>query len=74
MKINNINLEMTDACNLRCAMCDIWKEKNNSYFTADMVDHIFSSDVLSEEVDITLTGGEVFLHPELFTLVDKIND
>ncbi len=72
MKIESINLEMTDACNLRCAMCDIWKEKNNSYFTAEMVEEIFSSNVLSEKADITLTGGEAFLHPELFFLVERI--
>ncbi|MCK4881400.1 MAG: radical SAM protein, partial [Candidatus Omnitrophica bacterium] len=72
MKIENVNLEITDACNLRCTMCDIWKEKKNNYFTAGMINDIFSSDVLSEAVDVTLTGGEVFLHPELFSLVERI--
>ncbi|MCK5344320.1 MAG: radical SAM protein, partial [Candidatus Heimdallarchaeota archaeon] len=72
MKIENINLEITDVCNLRCTMCDIWKEKKNDYFTVGMIRDIFSSDVLSEAVDITLTGGEVFLHPELFSLVEWI--
>lgn len=72
MQIENINLEMTDACNLRCVMCDIWKEKNSSYFTAEMIDKVFSSNVLSEKVDITLTGGEAFLHPEFFSLVARI--
>lgn len=73
MQVENINLEITDACNLRCAMCDIWKEKHNSYFSIDMVNNIFESTAVSKNVDITLTGGELFLHPELYEITEKIN-
>jgi len=72
MKIKYINLEVTDACNLRCSMCDIWKETNNSYFSEQMVDAIFSSHYISENIDVTLTGGEVFLHPKIEDLTVRI--
>ena len=73
MRVENINLEITDACNLRCAMCDIWKQKHNSYFSVGMVNNIFESSAVSKNVDITLTGGELFLHPELHAITERIN-
>src|SRR3989338_2656465 len=74
MYIEHINLEVTDACNLRCTMCDIWKKKKNNFFTYEMVHHVFSGASVSPNADITITGGEAFLHPQLVPLVRLINE
>ncbi len=64
-KIKNMNIAITNKCNLKCIMCDIWKEKPKIDLSINNVKKIFQSKVLDRNLDIALTGGEPFLHEKL---------
>jgi MoaA/NifB/PqqE/SkfB family radical SAM enzyme len=53
-------------------MCDIWKEKNKSDLSIDTVKKILDAQCLDEKLDITLTGGELFLHKGWGQITDAI--
>lgn len=70
--ITDLNLEIIDICNLRCTMCDIWKNQDPHYLWVDDVRNILSSQYLDTNVDITLTGGEPLLHPNIVDIIREI--
>jgi MoaA/NifB/PqqE/SkfB family radical SAM enzyme len=53
--IKAINLEVIDICNLRCKMCDIWKNKIPNYLSEENLENIFSSKFIDKNTDISLT-------------------
>jgi len=61
--------EITSRCNLKCRMCDIWKEKSKDF-------HINKFESVISELDglkhIALTGGEPFLMPNLYDYIEVI--
>ena len=61
-------IAVTYLCNSRCAMCNIWQDKNpQSLKTEDFYN-------LSPSLKyINLSGGEPFLHPELPNIVRVVN-
>jgi len=69
-KIKRINIELTNKCNLRCTMCDIWKEGPKSDISPEIMTKIFESKYLDNNVDITFTGGELFLNEKLIDLTE----
>ena len=71
-KIKNINLALTNKCNLECSMCDIWKENPKIDLSLDFLNKILNNNVVDEDLDITLTGGEPFLHEKINDIVNKI--
>lgn len=70
--IKSINIAVTNKCNLKCIMCDIWKEEPKIDASLDIVKRIFQSKCLDKEVDISLTGGEPFLYKNLSGLTKLI--
>ena len=69
-----INLHITERCNCRCRMCDIWN------FTACTKE--LSTDEITELIDdakdmgtliISLGGGEPLLREDIFEIIRKIN-
>ena len=79
MLIKSINWIITDACNLRCKHCDIWKLP--AKMAIDNLTEKLLSDTVVEKsyayygkaFDISLGGGEPFAHPELQEIVSKID-
>ena len=64
---NSIEVEITDACNLKCTHCYL-PQKNKQVFMEDT--ELFQT-MLEELADkgfliLTITGGEPFLNPKLF--------
>jgi MoaA/NifB/PqqE/SkfB family radical SAM enzyme len=53
--IKSINLEIIDICNLKCQMCDIWKNKIKNHLDKDDILNIFSSKFIDKNTDISLT-------------------
>ncbi|MBI4441337.1 radical SAM protein [Candidatus Woesearchaeota archaeon] len=69
MKIINLTLEVTNRCNMRCAMCGIWEEKQKKELSVKEVSTLFHHPQITYPVgSVSLTGGEVFLHSKLDTL------
>ena len=58
---NNIIFELTNRCNLRCRMCDIWKEHTKKDFSLGLFRDILKDKVLSKINHISFTGGEPFM-------------
>ena len=71
-KIKYMNIGITNRCNLKCVMCDIWKEKSKRDLSIGIVKKALDARCLHEKLDITLTGGEPFLHKGLWPLTDAI--
>lgn len=78
----SISLTITNACNLRCQMCGQWSQEGYMHARKEslrqelaladwkrLVDEAAAHGVSS----ILLRGGEVFLFPEIITLLEYIN-
>ena len=68
----HLALEITNACNLKCKMCSIWREEKPAMLSkAEIEDTIKRLRARYERLGktyrplVTLTGGEPFMHPEL---------
>jgi MoaA/NifB/PqqE/SkfB family radical SAM enzyme len=67
--IKDITLAITDNCNARCRMCNIWQKSQNFNFSKELIPN------LNQEIRyINLTGGEPFLRADLPELVGLIHN
>ncbi len=75
VKPSNITLSLTNRCNLRCPTCSFWKtpkEAKKTELTLDEMKKLLGQ--LREWLGpfmLGLTGGEPFLRPEIFDLLDE---
>ena len=66
-KITNAVISVTNKCNSKCEMCNIWKSDNK--------DSLIPQDFLklpSTLKDINITGGEPFLRTDIVEIVENI--
>lgn len=64
--IKGITFELTNNCNLKCKMCNIWQEKNKYYLNSKDIRKILTNKIIRKDIQsVTLTGGEIFTHPDL---------
>ncbi len=56
-----LHLTLTDRCNLRCRMCNIWRKKERKDISLDIVREIASSKYGRNIKVLDITGGEPFL-------------
>ncbi len=72
--LKSINFEIIDICNLKCKMCDIWKNtKKNTISIADFEKILWSRHIWNE-TNITLTWWEPLLHPEIKEIFQLFKD
>ncbi len=71
-KIKKINIALTNRCNLKCIMCDIWKEKPKIDLPLSNINNILNSQFLDSNTDIAFTGGEPFMHGQLSKITDFV--
>ena len=62
-RIQEITIEITNKCNMRCRICNIWREKPRFIEFNLIRDFIKSVSTHYKIGSISLTGGEPFLHP-----------
>lgn len=69
---HHAQIEITGCCNMKCAHCRATMEKK-IYMPLDKIDKIlqFSARNMGEEFNLTLSGGEPFLHPDLLEIVHR---
>lgn len=69
-KVEYFFWEVNDFCNSMCKSCDIWKRKaNKDFFSPEDINDIFKTGFFSEVKEIIVSGGEPFLHKNLFECI-----
>lgn len=63
-----LTLALTYKCNLKCTICQIWREKPKKELSAQEIKRFFRKNNYFNWVD--LTGGEIFLRDDLVKIVD----
>jgi len=62
----DLSIEITNQCNLRCKLCNIWKERRQNSISLYQFKHIFSRILEYYSIgSVAITGGEPFLHPQI---------
>ncbi len=76
IKIYTLILDLTDRCNLKCAMCDIWEKKGDACRELDFnkARQMFGHKALRGLKHIYLTGGEPFLRNDLCEIALAVKD
>ena len=71
LKLSTLILALTDKCNLKCVMCDIWERKGEESRELDFskIRQLLELDDLKQLKHISLTGGEPFLRKDLCEIV-----
>ncbi len=70
-----ITFNLTDTCNSRCVMCNFWKnKKKHNEITPDEIKELLQQDVMKDLSVIGLTGGEIFMRPDIPEIIDVIYD
>jgi len=65
---------LTTRCNLKCKMCDVWKqgeEEINAYYVKRAIDGAVKLGNLKE---VYFTGGEALLRDDIFSLIKYVKD
>ena len=57
-------------CNLRCSFCDLWSQFENMDVRGRLVPLLDEAVAIGTQT-LVITGGEPFLHPELFVAVEE---
>lgn len=70
-----ITLNLTDTCNSRCIMCNFWKnKKRHDEITVQEIKELLQQDAMKDLKVIALTGGEIFMRPDIPEIIDAIYD
>jgi MoaA/NifB/PqqE/SkfB family radical SAM enzyme len=74
-KVRWLTWEITNACNSRCLLCDIWKTpRTEANLTLKEIKKTFSDPLFKNLECILLTGGEPVLRPDLAEIILFIHD
>lgn len=65
MKMRVLNVSVQEACNSRCRTCSIWKTRVKRVISSEIIQSALARYDFSEVKDLSLTGGEPFLHRDL---------
>jgi MoaA/NifB/PqqE/SkfB family radical SAM enzyme len=72
MKVTDAHLELTNYCNLACAVCPNKSMKRaKAFMPSSMVFHIVATNPQLREVGLSV-WGEPLLHPELLLIIDHL--
>ena len=69
-----INFPITNKCNYRCAMCNVWKPEHSSMkdMTPAEIKEVFSQPLFKKVKHVGISGGEPFLRKDLFEIIKAI--
>src|SRR3989344_7657616 len=69
----SITINMTDKCNLRCKMCNIWARKTKNEINADVFERQMRESKTMQNVKLfNFAGGEPFLVKDLDKFVKAV--
>ena len=69
-----INFPITNKCNYRCVMCNVWKPEHSSMkdMTPTEITEVFSQALFKKVKHVGISGGEPFLRKDIFEVVKAI--
>jgi len=67
-----INFPITDNCDSKCVMCNVWKDKSENELTATEISEIFHDTLYKDVKHIGISGGEPTLRKDLAECIDAI--
>jgi MoaA/NifB/PqqE/SkfB family radical SAM enzyme/polysaccharide pyruvyl transferase WcaK-like protein len=69
-----LNLPVTDNCNSRCVMCDVWKTRSEGELSVFELSKTLSDPLFADIEHVGISGGEPTLRPDLVEIVAAIVD
>lgn len=70
-----LTLNLTNTCNSHCIMCNYWlNKKRENEITPQEIKELLQQDVMKDLKVIALTGGEIFMRPDIPEIIDIIYD
>ncbi|MFH2146239.1 MAG: radical SAM/SPASM domain-containing protein [Candidatus Omnitrophota bacterium] len=74
LRLSNITFVLTDECNLRCRICDIWEKQRGqrSNLKIEKIREILASKYTKKVRYIAFTGGEPFLREDVFEIFSLV--
>jgi molybdenum cofactor biosynthesis enzyme MoaA len=70
--INNLTFSITDRCNGRCKMCQIWKNGNLDGMSVSEVSELLSQECFNGVETVSISGGEPFLRKDIIEVIEAI--
>lgn len=67
-----INLPVTEVCDSKCVMCNVWSVKKTDHFNRDKIQRLFGQKIFSKVKHIGLSGGEPTLNTHLIDITDEL--
>lgn len=67
-----LNLPVTDNCNSRCVMCNVWKARSEGEMSASDLGRVLSDPLFGDLRHVGISGGEPTLRKDLVGIVDAI--
>lgn len=69
-----INFPVTNKCNFRCSMCNVWKPEHSKYkdLTAEELGKLFSNPLFMRLEHLGISGGEPFVRKDLEKVIETI--
>lgn len=64
-----VKIKLTWQCNLRCTMCNVWRQSRENRLTIPIVQSLARELSALGAEKVHLSGGEALLHPEIFEIV-----
>jgi MoaA/NifB/PqqE/SkfB family radical SAM enzyme len=69
-----LNLPITDNCNARCVMCDVWKEPSEGELDAGELGRLLSDPLFARVEHLGISGGEPTLRRDLVEVARAAHD
>lgn len=67
-----INLPITEVCDSKCVMCNVWKDDKEDAFTPEMLREKFRNPFYDNVKHLGISGGEPTLNPNLYENIKVI--
>lgn len=68
----HVNFPITDNCNSKCRMCNVWKDKSENELSAEEIKTIYSNKLFKKVKHLGISGGEPTLRKDLLDCVSAI--
>lgn len=68
----HVNFPITDNCNSKCRMCNVWKDKSENELLPEQIEQIYSDKLFKNVQHLGISGGEPTLRKDLLECVDAI--
>lgn len=69
---SHVNFPITDNCNSKCVMCNVWKDKSTNELTPLEIYNIYSSKLFAQTKHLGISGGEPTLRKDLVECIESI--